>query len=76
MSSLSDACSYAYDDLVGLHTCPAGTVIYEVEFSPPGSPAYPHRLTQNVAHGSSLLAEPAEQVAADTQTAAARAWET
>jgi len=33
--------AYAYDDGVGLHTCPAGTVTYVMEFCPPGSPAYP-----------------------------------
>jgi len=33
--------AYAYDDGVGLHTCPAGTVTYTMEFCPPGSPAYP-----------------------------------
>jgi len=33
--------AYSYDDLVGLHTCPAAGVTYTMEFCPPGSPQYP-----------------------------------
>jgi len=33
--------SYSYDDGVGLHACPAGTVIYTMEFCPKGSAHYP-----------------------------------
>jgi len=33
--------SYSYDDLVGLHACPAGKVIYTMEFCPTGSAPYP-----------------------------------
>jgi hypothetical protein len=36
--------AYSYDDLVGLHACPAGTVIYEMNFCPAGSAKYPHAL--------------------------------
>lgn len=34
--------TYAYDDGVGLHACPAGTVTYTMEFCPAGSSPYPH----------------------------------
>jgi hypothetical protein len=33
--------AYSYDDLNGLHACPARTVIYEMEFCPAGSAPYP-----------------------------------
>jgi len=33
--------SYAYDDGVGLHTCPAEKVMFEMTFCPPGSATYP-----------------------------------
>jgi len=36
--------AYSYDDLVGLHACPARTVIYEMTFCPVGSAPYPHPL--------------------------------
>jgi hypothetical protein len=36
--------SYSYDDFVGLHTCPAEDVVYEMEFCPPGSAPYPLRV--------------------------------
>eukprot|EP01111_Echinosteliopsis_oligospora_P017477 TRINITY_DN758_c0_g1_i1.p1 TRINITY_DN758_c0_g1~~TRINITY_DN758_c0_g1_i1.p1 ORF type:complete len:311 (+),score=86.83 TRINITY_DN758_c0_g1_i1:48-980(+) len=36
--------AYAYDDGVGLHTCPAGTVQYTMTFCPPGSANYPGSL--------------------------------
>jgi hypothetical protein len=36
--------TYAYDDGVGLHACPAGTVTYTMEFCPAGSSTYPHPL--------------------------------
>jgi len=35
--------SYSYDDGVGLHACPAGTVTYTMEFCPNGS-SYPLKL--------------------------------
>jgi len=33
--------SYSYDDLMGLHSCPSGTVVYTMEFCPTGSSPYP-----------------------------------
>lgn len=33
--------TYAYDDAVGLHTCPVQSVKFEIIFYPPGSPTYP-----------------------------------
>jgi len=36
--------SYSYDDGVGLHTCPAGVVKYQMEFCPKGSSQYPLKL--------------------------------
>jgi len=36
--------SYSYDDGVGLHTCPAGVVKYQMEFCPPGSTDYPIKI--------------------------------
>jgi hypothetical protein len=36
--------AYSYDDLVGLHACPAHTVIYEMTFCPEGSAQYPYPL--------------------------------
>jgi len=36
--------SYSYDDGVGLHTCPAGVVKYQMEFCPRGSAPYPLKL--------------------------------
>lgn len=33
--------AYSYDDAVGLHACPAGSVVYEMEFCPEGSKGYP-----------------------------------
>jgi len=36
--------TYAYDDGVGLHACPAETVTYTMEFCPAGSGVYPHPL--------------------------------
>jgi len=35
--------SYSYDDGVGLHACPAGTVVYTMEFCPNGT-SYPLQL--------------------------------
>ncbi|PRP89197.1 putative carbohydrate binding domain [Planoprotostelium fungivorum] len=35
--------AYSYDDGVGLHACPAGTVQYEMEFCPSGSTPFPDR---------------------------------
>ncbi|KAI8999875.1 hypothetical protein DFJ74DRAFT_685725 [Hyaloraphidium curvatum] len=36
--------AFSYDDEVGLHACPAGTVVYEFEFCPEGSGEYPMRV--------------------------------
>jgi hypothetical protein len=36
--------AYAYDDGVGLQSCPAGRVIYEVELCGQGASAYPYPL--------------------------------
>jgi len=36
--------AYSYDDLVGLHTCPAAGVSYTMQFCPPGSPPYPRHV--------------------------------
>lgn len=36
--------AYSYDDGVGLHACPAGTVQYQMEFCPAGSATYPLQL--------------------------------
>ena len=36
--------AYSYDDGVGLHTCPAGSVQYEFEFCPSGSVTYPVKI--------------------------------
>jgi len=33
--------AYSYDDALGLHACPAGTVKYTMEFCPAGSVQYP-----------------------------------
>eukprot|EP01117_Protostelium_nocturnum_P014377 TRINITY_DN5470_c0_g2_i1.p1 TRINITY_DN5470_c0_g2~~TRINITY_DN5470_c0_g2_i1.p1 ORF type:complete len:495 (-),score=145.95 TRINITY_DN5470_c0_g2_i1:142-1626(-) len=36
--------TYAYDDGIGLHACPAGTVTYTMTFCPVGSDVYPQPL--------------------------------
>lgn len=40
--------AFSYDDKVGLHSCPAGTIVYTMEFSPVGSPSYPYYTNETI----------------------------